>query len=160
MSRRRDGARSVDLRFLRPALNFSPMAVTKGYASKNLHHCRLLSVCFAARIGKSKLNYESNAVGLDRNELVMSLVQAGLSGGRDHALACLLALNGLRVSEALNSDVEDLGLERVHRALTITRKGGKIFTIRQYVLLATDFEAMAIRWRSRVREPPGRERPG
>lgn len=83
----------------------------------------------ATHVRRPKLNYESNAVGLDRNELGMFLVQAGLSGGRDHALACLLALNGLRVSEALNSDVEDLGLERGHRTLTITRKGGKIVTI-------------------------------
>ena len=83
----------------------------------------------AIHIRRPKLNYESNAVGLDRNELGMFLVQAGLSGGRDHALACLLALNGLRISEALNSDIEDLGLERGHRTLTITRKGGKIVTI-------------------------------
>lgn len=83
----------------------------------------------ATHIRRPKLNYESNAVGLDRNELGMFLVQAGLSGGRDHALACLLALNGLRSSEALNSDIQDLGLERGHRTLTITRKGGKIVTI-------------------------------
>ena len=38
----------------------------------------------------------------------MFLVQAGLAGGRDHALACLLALNGLRISEALNADIEHL----------------------------------------------------
>ena len=66
---------------------------------------------------------------MDRNELGMFLVQAGLSGGGDHALACLLALNGLRISEALNADIEHLGLERGHRTLTITRKGGKIVTI-------------------------------
>jgi len=83
----------------------------------------------AVHIRRPKLSYESNAVGLDRNELGMFLVQAGLSGGRDHALACLLALNGLRISEALNSDIEDLGLERGHRTLTITRKGGKVVTI-------------------------------
>lgn len=83
----------------------------------------------ATHVRRPKLNHESNAVGLDRNELGMFLVQAGLSGGRDHALACLLALNGLRVSEALNSDIEDLGLERGHRTLTITRKGGKVVTI-------------------------------
>jgi len=64
----------------------------------------------ATHIRRPKLNYESNAVGLDRNELGMLLVQAGLSGGRDHALACLLALNGLRISEALNTDIKDLGL--------------------------------------------------
>jgi integrase/recombinase XerD len=57
------------------------------------------------------------------------LVAAGLAGGRDHALISLLALNGLRVSEALGADIEDLGLERGHRTLTILRKGGKVVTV-------------------------------
>jgi phosphohistidine swiveling domain-containing protein len=57
------------------------------------------------------------------------LVAAGLAGGRDHALISLLALNGLRVSEAIGADVEDLGLERGHRTLTIVRKGGKVVTV-------------------------------
>jgi integrase len=62
--------------------------------------------------------------GLDRNELGAFLFQAGLSGAQDHALACLLALNGLRVSEAIGTDVDDLGLERGHHTLRIVRKGG------------------------------------
>ena len=41
----------------------------------------------------------------------------------------MLALNGLRVSEATGADIEHLGLERGHRTLTITRKGGKVVTI-------------------------------
>ena len=41
----------------------------------------------------------------------------------------MLALNGLRVSEATGADIEHLGVERGHRTLTITRKGGKIVTI-------------------------------
>jgi integrase len=41
----------------------------------------------------------------------------------------LLALNGLRISEALGADIERLGLERGHRTLTILRKGGKVVTI-------------------------------
>jgi integrase/recombinase XerD len=41
----------------------------------------------------------------------------------------LLALNGLRVSEATGADIEHLGLERGHRTLTITGKGGKVVTI-------------------------------
>jgi integrase/recombinase XerD len=41
----------------------------------------------------------------------------------------LLALNGLRVSEAIGADIEALGLERGHRTLTIHRKGGKTVTI-------------------------------
>jgi integrase/recombinase XerD len=47
----------------------------------------------------------------------------------EHALVCLLALNGLRVSEATGADIEHLGLERGHRTLTITRKGGRAVTI-------------------------------
>ncbi|MDH4117496.1 MAG: site-specific integrase, partial [Acidimicrobiia bacterium] len=90
---------------------------------------QLIPVSPAVHLRRPKLNYESNATGLDRNELGMFLVQAGLAGGGDHGLACLLALNGLRISEALNADIEHLGLERGHRTLTITRKGGKIVTI-------------------------------
>src|SRR5690349_10151684 len=46
-----------------------------------------------------------------------------------HVLISLLALNGLRVSEAIGADIEHLGLERGHRTLIITRKGGKVVTI-------------------------------
>ena len=59
------------------------------------------------------------------------LVAAGLGGARDHALISLLALNGLRVSEAIGADIEQLGLERGHRTLLV-RKGGKIVTIRSH----------------------------
>ena len=41
----------------------------------------------------------------------------------------LLALNGLRVSEATGANIEKLGLERGHRTLMILRKGGKTVTI-------------------------------
>jgi site-specific recombinase XerD len=90
---------------------------------------QLIAVSPGAHVRRPRVDYESHAVGLDRNELGMFLVQAGLAGGRDHALACLLALNGLRISEALNADIEHLGVERGHRTLTITRKGGKVVTI-------------------------------
>ena len=47
----------------------------------------------------------------------------------DHALISLLALNGLRVSEAANAGIEALGIERGHRTLVITREGGNVVTI-------------------------------
>jgi len=90
---------------------------------------QLLEASPAVHVRRPRLDYESQAVGLDRNELGMFLVQAGLAGGLDHGLACLLALNGLRISEALNADIDHLGVQRGHRTLTITRKGGKIVTI-------------------------------
>ena len=45
---------------------------------------------------------------------------------RDHAaLAVLLGLNGLRVSEACATDAQDLGFDRGHRTLRIVGKGNK-----------------------------------
>ena len=41
----------------------------------------------------------------------------------------MLALNGLRVSDATGANIENLGVERGHRTLVITRKGGKVVTI-------------------------------
>ena len=57
------------------------------------------------------------------------LVAAGLGMAAEHALISLLALNGLRVSEATGADIQALGVERGHRTLTITRKGGEVATI-------------------------------
>jgi integrase/recombinase XerD len=83
----------------------------------------------ATHVRRPQLDYESQATGLDRNELGALLVAAGLSSSGDHALVSLLALNGLRVSEAIGADINALGLERGHRTLTVTRKGGKVVTM-------------------------------
>ena len=65
-------------------------------------------------VRRPRLDYESHATALDRNELGALLVAAGLGPPADHALISLL---------------EHLGLERGHRTLVITRKGGKVVTI-------------------------------
>ena len=83
----------------------------------------------AAHVPRPRVDYESHAATLDRNELGALLVAAGLGPLTEHALISLLALNGLRVSEASGADIEDLGLEHGHRTLTITRKGGEVVTI-------------------------------
>ncbi|MGO8727862.1 MAG: hypothetical protein ACLQK8_14365 [Streptosporangiaceae bacterium] len=83
----------------------------------------------AAHVRWPRLDHESHAIGLDRNELGALLVAAGLGLSAEHALISVLALNGLRVSEATNADIEALGIERGHRTLMITRKGGKVVTI-------------------------------
>jgi integrase len=44
-------------------------------------------------------------------------------------LISLLAINRLRISEALGADIDALGIARGHRTLTVLRKGGKIVTI-------------------------------
>ena len=83
----------------------------------------------AAHVRRPRLDYESHATGLDRNELGALLVAAGLGTAGEHALISLLALNGLRVSEATGADIEALGVERGHRTLVVTRKGGKVVTV-------------------------------
>jgi integrase/recombinase XerD len=83
----------------------------------------------AVHIRRPRIDYESHVARLDCNELGAILVAAGLSSPRDHALVSLLALNGLRVSEAIGADIGALGLKRGHRTLTVLRKGGKTATI-------------------------------
>ena len=60
----------------------------------------------AAHVRRPRLDYESHATGLDRNEFGALLVAAGLGPASEHALISLLALNGLRVSEATGADIE------------------------------------------------------
>jgi hypothetical protein len=64
----------------------------------------------AAHVRRPRLDYESHATGLDRNELGALLVAAGLGTAAEHALISLLALNGLRVSEVTGANIEALGL--------------------------------------------------
>src|SRR5437667_12876100 len=68
----------------------------------------LISISPAVHVRRPRLDYESHATGLDRNEVGAMLVAAGLGGPQEHALLSLLALNGLRVSEAIGADIEQL----------------------------------------------------
>jgi len=88
-----------------------------------------IEVLRGRRLRRPRIRHEATISGLDRNELGAFLIQAGLSSLREHALACLLALYGLRVSEALGTDVEDLGLEWGHHTLRVRRKGGKVVIV-------------------------------
>jgi integrase/recombinase XerD len=89
----------------------------------------LLAHSPAVHVRRPRIDYESHATGLDRNEVGALLVAAGLGPAAEHALVSVLVLNGLRVSEATGADIDRLGLERGHRTLTMLRKGGKIVTI-------------------------------
>ena len=62
----------------------------------------------AAHVRRPRVDYESHAAALDRNELGAMLVAAGLGPPTEHALISLLALNGQRVSEANGADIVQL----------------------------------------------------
>ncbi|MCU1501076.1 MAG: integrase [Ilumatobacteraceae bacterium] len=63
--------------------------------------------------------------GMDRGELASFLYAAERTSPMHAALAVLLGLNGLRVSEACGANIDDLGFERGHRTLQIIGKGNK-----------------------------------
>ena len=131
------GARRADIEC------FGPHLEARGRARATIARRLCTIVCFyrfaeqeglipispAVHVGRPRLDYESHATGLDRNEVGAILVAAGLGDIGDHALLSLVALNGLRISEALGADIDRLGLERGHRTLTVLRKGGKIVTV-------------------------------
>jgi site-specific recombinase XerD len=79
----------------------------------------------AAHVHRPRVDYESRSVALDRNELGALLMAAGFGSPSTHALISLLALNGLRVSEAAGADIEHLGLGRGHRTLTVTARAAR-----------------------------------
>ena len=67
--------------------------------------------------------------GMDRGELAAFLYTAERISPAHAALAVLLGLNGLRVSEACGTNIEDLGVERGHRTLRIVGKGNQPATV-------------------------------
>lgn len=69
--------------------------------------------------------HASEGRGLDRRELGTFLYTAERFDHDHAALAVLLGLNGLRVSEACGTNVEDLAFDRGHRTLRIIGKGHK-----------------------------------
>lgn len=94
------------------------------------------------RVRRPCVSDESPRLGVDRAEMRALLDTAQASGARDHALACLLALSGLRVSETLAADVTDLGHERGHQTLRLRRKGGKRQTVALAPRTAVALDAM------------------
>ncbi|MGN6189209.1 MAG: tyrosine-type recombinase/integrase [Conexibacter sp.] len=103
------------------ARKLSTLAGFYGYAVS----AGLLTSSPVEHVRRPRVSDETQTLGLDRDQLVRLLDVAKASGARDHALVCLLALNGLRVSEAVGADVADLSDHDGHRLLRLHRKGGR-----------------------------------
>ena len=78
-----------------------------------------------AHVRRPKVEYITTRNYLDRMELSRFLQFAAMGSTRDHALCMLLALNGLRINEALSANIEDLHDIREHHLLHIVGKGKK-----------------------------------
>jgi site-specific recombinase XerD len=127
------GRAHVDLyaRELEEVLGAAPSTVARRVAAVSSFYAYLASTtdlvsrnpCTDVR--RPPAGSDSQATGLDRDEVRALLATARTDSPRAHALVAVLAGNGLRIGEALAADVADLGHERGHRTLRITRKGGK-----------------------------------
>jgi len=117
-------ARDLEARGLAPATVALKLVVLTGFYRYCIEE-QLLEHSPAVHVRRPKVSQESTRLCLDRTELGAFLVQAGLSGGTDHALACLLALNALRVSEACGAGLSDLALANGHRVVRIVGKGNQ-----------------------------------
>jgi site-specific recombinase XerD len=71
----------------------------------------------------------SSMPGMTRDQALALLAAADRARGprrpRTTALVAVLMFTGARVSEITGADIEDLGTDRGHRVLRVTRKGGK-----------------------------------
>jgi len=71
----------------------------------------------------------SSTPGMTRDQALALLAAADRARGpqraRTAALVAVLMFTGARVSEITGADIEDLGTDRGHRVLRVTRKGGK-----------------------------------
>jgi integrase/recombinase XerD len=110
-------ARSTVKKRLSTIAGFYKFATIDGYIDRNP----------AEYVRRPTVDNESSTLGLDRMELGGFLAVAAATGNvMDHALACLLGLLGLRVSEACGIDLDDLGHDRGHRTVRILGKGSKL----------------------------------
>jgi integrase/recombinase XerD len=78
-----------------------------------------------AAVRRPKVSDESQASGLNADQLRRLLQAATGHSPRSAALVALLVFCGPRISEALGADLRDYGHDAGHRILKVIRKGGK-----------------------------------
>lgn len=87
-------------------------------------------------VRRPRLQRKSPTAWLSRPQLADFVEASRDLGAHPHALVLLLALNGLRISEACGIDVEDRVMRGFYPQITVTRKGGE----RQAITLARPTE--------------------
>lgn len=64
----------------------------------------------------------STTQGMTRSELLRVLDLAKANGPRDHALACILGYNGLRIGEAMSLNIENIGRNNGYHTIKFIRE--------------------------------------
>jgi site-specific recombinase XerD len=118
-------------RWLEHAKGFAPASVARKLSALSSWYDWLLAEELIARnpvalVRRPRVASESSTLGPTMTEARALLAAADDLGSKAAALIALLLLNGLRVSEVVKANVEDLGEERGHRVLRVHRKGGRV----------------------------------
>lgn len=119
LSDHRGLSRATVARHLAAISGFYQYAVDEGWIQANP----------VASVRRPKVGSDTPSTGFTYREVRELVYRAKADSPRSYALVSLLANTGMRISEALNANIEDLGTEREHYTLKITRKGGKSATI-------------------------------
>lgn len=82
----------------------------------------------ARRVRLPKHSQESSTQGLSREELIR-FIAVSTYNPTYHAMVCMLALNGMRISEVVGAQIEHMSVERGHRTVRVIRKGSKHQTL-------------------------------
>ena len=93
-----------------------------------------------AHVVRPAVSDESTTRGLTRAQAKSMTECAKELGPRDEAVVKLLLFSGVRESEAILADIEDLGWEDGHRTLDVVRKGGKVQRIALSIVAADALE--------------------
>lgn len=115
MEEQRGYAPATTARRLSTVAGFYRFAVIDGYLDRSP----------AEYVRRPHVPEESQVLGLDRMQLGALVSAARAPSPDDAALITMLGLLGLRISEACQANIADLGTERGHRTLHIIGKGNK-----------------------------------
>jgi integrase len=108
-----------------PATVVRRLSCLSGFYDYGLREVELLGYSPVANVRRPRVGEDSPTIGLDAAELDRLLTAAEHDSPRSAALVSLLVYNGLRIAEALGSEVTSLTYQRGHRVLRIIRKGGR-----------------------------------
>jgi integrase/recombinase XerD len=84
----------------------------------------------AEYVRRPNVSAESPTLGLTHHQFEALLTTGRTSTNRcDFALVAMLGLLGLRIFEAIATNIDDLGEEHSHRVLRVNGKGGKVVLV-------------------------------
>jgi integrase/recombinase XerD len=120
------------LRWMQETWTFRPSTVSRRFSVVAGFYCTavidgVLDASPAEHVRRPVMPPESPTLGLTHLQFEALLTAARESSNvHDFALVAMLGLLGLRIFEATDADIADLGEEHGHRVLRVVGKGGKV----------------------------------